>query len=720
MAHEINTHNSKLFVAYAAADLEKWKALVGQPVIHARYKEGLVVDVSQRQDGSIRLHVRFEEPPAHPKVFVASSLEDKFEISLPTGSLEPEQADPTPPATARCHTSLPRRTDERSLAKKLAAFHDPRLHLWFGIDFVPGVRDVDLLLWHEAEGVFLIEINAVGLDSIASYSWEKIKLRDRKEADSPPRQADRAVVSLRNFLMPQMQSVRPPSFLSTACWPLITRDAWNRRWDDKRITGEYAERMIFKEDIERGIGTFIHRLRVIQQNPPVGQNRWNVDIPNAMQLERVQAILAANAKKKAPPSDLHRLRIIEDKINWETRQEIPPGGGTRFFFHGYPGSGKTIRLLQIGAFHAFAGCNVLYSCFNNVLATDINRLLSYSQRLPLAEGSILTQDVIAIANEYAAGQPPKQPGSYDEWGRAVLEDMKSIAGDLPKYDTILIDEAQAMTDWALEMLALLSATHATICVAGGRGQAPADETTQWLQTFARTAQVRRLNRSSRHTRPVGRLAHVFYDAAMDTSRIKRSLKRFPGKPAPSSRQQTFLQQSEGQLPNLVSIGHTGPEFPEADRPKTSPVHLRPIIDDYKRIIQDQIDRLSADERPLDLLILVPNRNSPERNCALKAIDELGLVFIDYTKEEYRRHIAQPEMVRIYTFHGARGIQGSRAVIFGIEQLEDLVQEVGVSLPDLGYITLSRANIECAICVRPTVESKVVSFIESGLQAMRAA
>jgi KaiC/GvpD/RAD55 family RecA-like ATPase len=43
---------------------------------------------------------------------------------------------------------------------------------------------------------------------------------------------------------------------------------------------------------------------------------------------------------------------------------------------GPPGTGKTFRLLQIGIMHARENAKVLFCCFNQVLASDINRILN--------------------------------------------------------------------------------------------------------------------------------------------------------------------------------------------------------------------------------------------------------------------------------------------------------------------------------------------------------
>jgi hypothetical protein len=656
------------------------------------------------------ISVRFDKPFADKTDFTFGRSAF-FRVFIEVVLLYP----PEKPLAHR-YTDFPENTGERNLAKQLAAFKDSKLHLWFGIDFVPGVRDNDILICHENAGIFVVEVKAVNIESIDYFGWEKYRIKGRKEDDPPHRQANRAMHSLRNFLAPRTPDA--PYLMSTACWPLISRNIWNRWWNDERVVGEYANRMIFREDIEGGVSALVDRLKYIWQYPPAKEGAKYPYRHNPAQLERLRAALSVKAEQRAAPSDLEKLRIIENKVTRESLNEASPGGGKRIFYYGYPGTGKTFRLLQLGVAHALAGYKVLFSCFNKVLAADIRRILSHSEKLPLSEGSLLVQDVFAIASDYADRQPPQKQSDYDRWGETVLADMKTVADILPKYETVLIDEAQDMKDWALEMLELLSASNATICVAGGAGQNLYGESSRWLVAFAKAARQIRLNRNFRNTAPVGRLAHVFYEAALDKKKIPNVLKRFVPKTTADHEQMLLFERPEGHPPSLINIDESNLENAIDNEGGISAVYFRAVVDEYRRIIEGQLGQLSTEERHLDLLILVPKQKCLERTCALEAIKELGVSYIDYTEDDYRRYIAQPDMVRLCTFHSARGIEGRRVIILGIEHLESLSQELGISLNNLGYITLSRAIFECMICVRPTVDSRVYEFIETTVNELR--
>jgi len=615
----------------------------------------------------------------------------------------------------QCYTKLPKRPGERNLAKQLTSFDDPELHLWFGLDFIPGVRDIDVLLWHEVKGVFIIEVKAVILEAIEFFGWESYQIQKRPVDDSPCRQADRALNSLRNYLRPQMPYRKLPFLVGTACWPLISREGWNRCWDDERVVGEFSERMLFKEDIESGLDVLLDRLKYIWSNPPVKEPPRYPHFHKEDQLYKVKECLSVEARKKAAPSDLDKLRIIEDKVSRETLKEVSPDSEKRIFYYGYPGTGKTFRLLQIGAYHAFEGRKkVLFVCFNKVLAADIRRIFSYSQKLPKAEGHIFVQDIFAIARGYSDGQWAED---HDTWGELVLKKMKKIAHSLPKYETVLIDEAQDMKDWALEILELLSTPNATVCVAAGSGQELYGQLAEWLKNFKQNASREiGLRRIFRNAAPMAKFAHVFYEAGLDVNKIEEPLSKFDKKTDSKIIQPLLFERPDGQPPSLINIDEScSDDFGFS-------FYIEIISDEYKRIIKNQIELLdkSRGDCPLDCLVLVPDTNGIERICALKAIEGLKIDFIDYTNDDYRRDIAQPNMVRLCTFHSARGIEGRRVIIFGIEQLESLCQKTNISLKNLGYITFSRSAFECVICVKTKIKSDVNTFIENVLKAMHKA
>ena len=71
------------------------------------------------------------------------------------------------------HTPIPELTKghvgEHNLAKDLVALEGLDAEFWFGVNFLPNVRDLDLILFHKKAGLYLIEVKAVDINSIAQF-----------------------------------------------------------------------------------------------------------------------------------------------------------------------------------------------------------------------------------------------------------------------------------------------------------------------------------------------------------------------------------------------------------------------------------------------------------------------------------------------------------------------------------------------------------------------
>lgn len=133
---------------------------------------------------------------------------------------------------------------------------------------------------------------------------------------------------------------------------------------------------------------------------------------------------------------------------------------------------------------------------------------------------------------------------------------------------------------------------------------------------------------------------------------------------------------------------------------------------YREFIEGELDSLGANQRPMDLLVLVPGEDSEEARWARAALFASKIDFLDYTDETKRRSTPTSEKVRLCTFHSSRGIEGQRVIVFGLEQLESLASKLKLSVVKLGYIILSRASLDMTIVYRPSLKSPIMKFIEA--------
>ena len=110
---------------------------------------------------------------------------------------------------------------EHRLAEQLAAIDDPNLILLFNIGFIPGGREIDILLIHELIGVFIIESKGVSINALGSISPMNWSIENREATEAPTMQAYRQFEGLRDFLKAHIS--RLPFIAATACLQRISR-----------------------------------------------------------------------------------------------------------------------------------------------------------------------------------------------------------------------------------------------------------------------------------------------------------------------------------------------------------------------------------------------------------------------------------------------------------------------------------------------------------------
>jgi hypothetical protein len=270
------------------------------------------------------------------------------------------------------------------------------------------------------------------------------------------------------------------------------------------------------------------------------------------------------------------------------------------------------------------------------------------------------------------------------------------------------------------MIDLFCHPQTTVLVASVSVQELYGEKSNWLTQFENCAEEISLNRNFRNPGPVGRLAHIFYEIALDidqitTTKIPRNL-LYPKLPQKKSDLNVSFDRFLGEFPKLVPV-----EYPNSYDDLPHEIYLDLLTQEYKKIIQSQIISLTKEDSPIDILILVPTESSNEKTAVVKALQSLNSSFIDYTNTKNRRSIAQPEMIRVCTFHSSRGIEGKKVIIIGCENIKSLSESTRVNFKNLGYIIFLRSVIDCIICVRTVdnnLKSPIISFTEDVLTILK--
>lgn len=647
---------------------------------------------------------------------------------------------------ANVHTIYdPKHEGEKQVARVLRSMDDDRLHLWFSVNYIPGVNDVDVVLWHEDVGAFVIEVKSYSLNNIHEYGLESWVVADLAKTRSPQSQALEAMWALRNYVKPKMGFIELPYTVPTVCFPKIKRANWRLRWRDCNEVVKLSESFLMEDDISGGAQMLVNRLSKILQAPPAGlPPRPPFTVPTRESLDAFISSLDVSARPKPTATDLERLRALEAEVSRETQKRFKPFGDASAIYYGHPGTGKTFRLLQIGLFHAKNGASVLFACFNKVLAADLRRLLhllkadsnvfqrqeAISFRRSKSEDDVANDlqavDVFQLALQVCSehtglldAPPSGASGSFDKWGRQLIADIVENRElfAIKRFDTVLVDEAQDLKDWQFDLLKLHCAERSTLVVAVGAGQELYDEnpeSTKWVESLKKQgARQSTLRRNFRNPKIVFQLAYMFSQCASDSSKIATALRRFDsahdGHPLVEFDRMSFaLPRIEG----INEVALSNPEFSE---------HEDEISDQCLGIIEGELENLRDNQEPIDLLVLVPDSTSVVHDHVRLALDKMQkrkiVGYIDYTEDKFRRFIAPNEKIRFCTFHSSRGLEAARVVVFGIERIKKIGEDLNFDFKKLGFIVLSRSIFDCLI-VRRSYDQEITPFLEKCVALLR--
>ncbi len=349
---------------------------------------------------------------------------------------------------ATLHTGLPKRAGERALAARLSKIQDPKLHLWFGLDYIPGTRDVDCLIWHEDVGVFVVEVKAIDLNMIGRFGLDVCVVRDRSGTETPQRQAYSAGTALRQFLAPLMRREGVPWINCTACWPIISRHRWRARWNDAYIADELASSMLFDDDLGEP-EELVNRLQHIKKLDPPSRRPVFISVQALAKTSSRASCrrgFGRTAEPKSVPSDSEAIAepCRREDPNRKSASSPWAGLGQQSLLFGLSGGGEKRSVYSRSDFFTRrpAAAFSLRLLSNKVLASDVRRLLCHSKRVREAKGNIEIVDVFDLLRTYAAEHGVTSiEQDHDGWGELITSEMKKNIENVVKYDTILIDES---------------------------------------------------------------------------------------------------------------------------------------------------------------------------------------------------------------------------------------------------------------------------------------
>ncbi len=234
------------------------------------------------------------------------------------------------------HTAMPRYHGERELAELLESLDDGKLHLWFDLA-LPGVANLDIVVYDELVGIFVLETKAVPISALLHFDDSSIEISDRGWQPSPVVQARKACFDLKDYL--RDRNVDVPKIGSTVAWPRIMRAEWLHHWRENTFPTGYEMSMVFTDDVRGDIALFRNRLSWIAGNPLWGATPTTGFVHN-------QATLLGLSSALRPVARAYYATDLQEKDPVHQRDQTPDDTPTPYIEETDHGSPVTTTLSQ--------------------------------------------------------------------------------------------------------------------------------------------------------------------------------------------------------------------------------------------------------------------------------------------------------------------------------------------------------------------------------------
>ena len=621
------------------------------------------------------------------------------------------------------HTELPLDRQghhgEYVVGQILKSFSNPGLELWFDVNYIPGVTDLDLILIDNQVGHYLIEIKSMKIDAIKEFTMTDFILKNHQKKSHPKSQLLTGSLKLRDHLkrFPKLKDKKNLPFLqSTVLWSEITRQEWKQHFREPGIIA-FEEMCIFKDDIDN-YNKLISALQRLWDKPILGTTVPLLARCAHGDLEAFRAAIAPTKYKVVISNSMSNelARPVKDSKRIADKYDL--GKAHKVSLQGAPGTGKTTILREIGLKNLAAGARVLHVCFNKVLAADQKREYQIMRQKVEEYGFIDVFDIWELYKELGHSAGIRGEAQVLENVKANLESEEGRT--FVKYDVILIDESQDLRDDFFRVVELIARPNAAWFIAYGKGQETnnfyKDEThpSVWLKEFLENSETNHLKRSFRNSTKAFLLAQAFWEKFPDLATAKDWLKdKFQQNPS-----------TDNQFELDLEIPQTKNDFRVELLPAGS--KRRSFV---KNIILGAIEDARRANRGEDLLVavLAPSIKKADENdepvssgyelvreVLQEVATEFSLDFHDLVPKEARRDVPKVGAIRLVTLQGIRGLSASHVVIFDLLQLEKWVKRDGGSikppLVNLTYIALSRSKASTIVAIDDAEDSEIEPFL----------
>jgi thymidine kinase len=349
-------------------------------------------------------------------------------------------------------------------------------------------------------------------------------------------------------------------------------------------------------------------------------------------------------------------------------------------FKGYPGSGKTSALREIGIVHALAGKSVLYLSFNKVLATKIR--LEITELMSRATAG---EYVFNVHDQFQFYKTLAPEANVSNFKQKVLPNLikQNELGQLPKYDTILIDEAQDAEGELFKVVELVSHEKTSLFIAYGENQHLYNVqryeggSSPELNSLISKSQVVQFNRNFRSGPTTQLVCSAISDNFPNVDKAIEWLTAHLNARRNRSSQDA-LDFGEYIYEPSIQIADTPIEFG----------HQRFMFNSINLLIESAL----TEKEELDALIILAGEYSPNYPKILQYLKLMEIPHLDLVAKGNRRTAPKPNELVITTFHGARGLTCRNAIVLDVEILEKKSNDPDrPPINNLLNIALSRAR-----------------------------
>ncbi|MDC1239891.1 hypothetical protein N8Z80_02505 [Litorivicinus sp.] len=590
---------------------------------------------------------------------------------------------------------------EQKVKRTLEGFGDNQLWAWFSITYIPGVKDLDVLVLHEVTGCFGIEIKAVPLDQIESISRQSIKIKSRKEGHSPQLQAYNATTDLRNYAQKRRHGF--PFTVSTACWPEITRSEWLRAFQHDPSLAEIARSQIFQDDLLTP-EAFKSRLSEIYSKPPIRQGAFKPYTFDKSHLITFLDILDAESTQPDLPSVSTFLKN-ETKQRNQLQRTYPLSETNHVRFIGIPGSGKTFSLLALALAHGTEGNPVLLLCYNKALAAQLRaNIYSIAQERndPELTDFIEVFDIYEhVSLQTAAFGIDVGKKDYLDWIDLVLQELSSVPpGQIKFPDILLVDETQDFPDPLMKWIQFWSQNSFWVGLAEGTGQEVYQQyersqlVLDWLNTFKRES----LTKNYRNPGISFVTAYIFSAILAGKSDVEAISKELKKK---ISKRELDLSRPDEIGLEIVSYD----DDLEAE--------LASLL---KATILHEIE---SGKTAHDILVIsrTAKLNNKCRDSIAGLLEQSQIHgMIDLTVDAQKRSIPMQDDIRLTTFESSRGLEAKTVIVVGVEGVRNGIDADA----NLALIALSRGIEKTIVMFQKRAGARQKDTLEAAVDGARYA